>query len=159
MASWCFLRLVEVGVGPGGKTIEGTTLHIDFSLASDSGDDTFAGEEAGEESTCESDMDGDGRFVSDEVTGVDDMFSGDFFFEDCAVGSEPNTSLAVDFQAEQAFAGHPAFEAGPAESESHGGVTGDESAGLQEHGIALQFGAYDVSGEGLGENHFAVGVG
>ena len=90
-------------------------MHIDFPLASNASDDTFAGEEACEDSAGEADIDGDGRFVGDEVSGVDDMFAGDFFFEDGAVGTEPYATLPCDFDTKQAFSCDPTADAGPAE--------------------------------------------
>ena len=148
-----------MGVGPSGETIKGSALHVDFSLSSHASDNSFAGEEAGEDTTGETDVDGDGRFVGDEVSGIDDMFPGDFFFEDRAVGTEPYAALAGDFDTKETFSSDPATEAGPAEGESNGWVASDKCAGLQEHGIALEFRANDIAWKGLCQDEFPGRVG
>ena len=86
------------------------------------------------------------------MSGVDNVFAFDFLGENTAVGSEPDLTIAADFQAEQALAPDEAGDAGPAESQVHTGLTRQERSRLQEQRVAFQLDALDVARHRLSQD-------
>ena len=89
------------------------------------------------------------------MAGIDDVFVFNLTDEDSAVGSEPDATMATDFQAEQTFASDETGDAGPTNSQRDARLAGDVGARLQVQCVALQFDALDVAGERLSQHEFA----
>lgn len=146
-------------VRPSGQTAHRTRLHVDSAGAFDSRDETFSAEEAGEDAASHAHLQVNGRFVGDKMSGIDDEFAIDLSCKDSAVRSEPDLSVAADFEAKQSFTTDEAGDACPAQPKIYRGFAGQKGSRLKEHSRSFQLDALDVAGERLSENQFARAAG
>ncbi len=150
-----------VRVDPGQEWIDGSSLEPDFSLAAESGHQTFSAEEEAFQFAARLQAGENIHlivqrvFKSDDVAGVDDVFTSDVHFQNGSVGVEEEVTGSGCLEQNQAFATEEALGSLPSSGQFDAVGVGDEGSALNQQGVHIEVVVDSVAGGSRGEDDFA----
>jgi len=147
------------GVNPGDECGDFSGLDPGFSLAAESADEAFAGEEERFVIAYFGDVEFEAFGEGDDVAGVDDVFVGDVHFVDAAVAVEPEIALAAAADEKEPFTGKETFhQALPFGFDLDAHARGDKGRALEEDRLVVQVDVLHVTEGTRCDTDFTVAI-